>query len=98
MILSQNAFEPQEGVNPSTEEQEMTKVTYKIVEHDGGWAYRVDEVFSETFKSHDAARQAAERAAKEQVVAGSTRPSNTKTGKVIGTRNCQRAMTDPRLR
>ncbi len=26
----------------------MTKVTYKIVQHDGGWAYRVDDVFSET--------------------------------------------------
>ena len=50
----------------------MTKVTYEIVEHDGGWAYRVNGVFSETFVSHDAARQAAERAAKEQVVGGST--------------------------
>ena len=48
----------------------MSKVTYEIVEHDGGWAYRVDGVFSETFPSHSAARQAAERAAQEQVVAG----------------------------
>src|SRR5712691_5103150 len=39
----------------------MTKVTYDIVEHDGGWAYRVDGVFSETFPSHDLARRAAER-------------------------------------
>ena len=31
----------------------MTKITYEIVEHDGGWAYRVDGVFSETFPSHD---------------------------------------------
>ena len=50
----------------------MTKVTYEIVEHDGGWAYRVDGVFSETFPSHDAARQAAEQAAKEQHVPGET--------------------------
>jgi hypothetical protein len=50
----------------------MSKVTYHIVEHDGGWAYRVDGVYSETFASHDAARKAAERAAREQVVAGST--------------------------
>jgi hypothetical protein len=50
----------------------MTKVTYEIVEHDGGWAYRVDGVFSETFPSHDKARKAAERAAKEQVVSGET--------------------------
>jgi hypothetical protein len=36
----------------------MTKVTYEIVEHDGGWAYRADGVFSETFPSHDEARSA----------------------------------------
>jgi hypothetical protein len=48
----------------------MTKVTYEIVEHDGGWAYKVDGVFSEPFPSHDAARRAAEHAAKEQVVPG----------------------------
>jgi hypothetical protein len=51
----------------------MSKITYQIVEHDGGWAYRVDGVFSETFPSHDLARKAAERAAKEQVVGGETR-------------------------
>ena len=50
----------------------MTKITYEIVEHGGGWAYRADGVFSETFSSHDAARKAAERAAKEQVVVGNT--------------------------
>jgi len=48
----------------------MTKVTYEIVEHDGGWAYRMDGVFSETFRSHDSARRAAERVAREQVVPG----------------------------
>jgi hypothetical protein len=48
----------------------MTKITYEIVEHDGGWAYRVDGVYSETFPSHDHARKAAERAAHEQVVPG----------------------------
>lgn len=48
----------------------MSKVTYEIVEHDGGWAYRVGGTYSETFASHDLARQAAERAAKEQVVPG----------------------------
>ncbi len=48
----------------------MTKVVYVIVEHDGGWAYKVGEVFSETFSSHDKARAAAERASREQVVGG----------------------------
>jgi hypothetical protein len=50
----------------------MTKITYEVVQHDGGWAYRVDGVFSETFPSHDMARRAAERAANEQVVPGDT--------------------------
>ena len=48
----------------------MTKITYEVVEHDGGWAYQVDGVFSETFPSHDLARKAADRAAKEQIVPG----------------------------
>lgn len=50
----------------------MVKVTYEIVEHDGGWAYRVNGVYSETFGSHEDARRAAERAAHEQEVAGET--------------------------
>jgi hypothetical protein len=50
----------------------MSKVVYEIVEHDGGWAYRVDGVYSETFRSHDAARAAALRAAGEQRVSGET--------------------------
>ena len=50
----------------------MTTVTYEIVEHDGGWAYRVDGVYSESFPTHDLARQAAKRAAQEQAVAGET--------------------------
>jgi hypothetical protein len=48
----------------------MTEITYEIVEHDGGWAYRADGVFSETFPSHDEARRAAERAASEQRAPG----------------------------
>lgn len=50
----------------------MTTVVYEVVEHDGGWAYKVDGVFSESFPSHDAAHRAAERAAREQGVAGET--------------------------
>ena len=51
----------------------MSHVTYEIVQHDDGWAYRVDGVYSEPFPSHDAARQAAQRAAQEQHVPGETR-------------------------
>ncbi|HWW26884.1 MAG TPA: DUF2188 domain-containing protein, partial [Caulobacter sp.] len=48
----------------------MTDITYTIVEHDGGWAYKVGDVFSETFRTHDAALHDAQRAAGEQRVAG----------------------------
>jgi hypothetical protein len=44
----------------------MTQVIYEIVEHDGGFAYRVDGTYSETFRTHDAAKAAARRAAVEQ--------------------------------
>ncbi len=50
----------------------MAKVIYRIVQHDGGWAYRVDETFSERFATHDQARHAAERAAREQEEPGAT--------------------------
>jgi hypothetical protein len=50
----------------------MSKVTYEIVEHDGGWAYRVDGVFSEPYPSHAAALKAAQTAAAEQRVPGHT--------------------------
>ena len=52
----------------------MTDVHYQIVEHDGGWAYKVGDVFSEAFPTHDQARDAAERAAAEQKVPGATEP------------------------
>ena len=50
----------------------MADVTYQVVEHDGGWAYKLGDVFSETFPTHDAARQAADRVAAEQREAGET--------------------------
>jgi hypothetical protein len=48
----------------------MAKIIYEIVRHDGGWAYKVDETFSEPFRTHDDARKAAERAAREQAEPG----------------------------
>jgi hypothetical protein len=50
----------------------MAHVVYKIVQHDGGWAYTVDGVFSEPFSSRAAALAAAKRAAAEQRVPGRT--------------------------
>ena len=44
----------------------MAKVTYDVVEHDGGWAYKLGDVFSETFATREDAHAAAETAAAEQ--------------------------------
>lgn len=52
----------------------MSQVHYQIVEHDGGWAYKVGDVFSETFATHEDAHDAAERAAAEQRRAGESEP------------------------
>jgi hypothetical protein len=50
----------------------MAHVTYRIVQHDGGWAYTVDGVFSEAFPTHEDALAAARYAAAEQRVPGHT--------------------------
>ncbi|MEQ1939010.1 DUF2188 domain-containing protein [Mesorhizobium sp. CN5-321] len=50
----------------------MATLTYNIVEHDGGWAYKVGGTFSETFSTHAEALRAAQIASSEQQVAGAT--------------------------
>lgn len=50
----------------------MSELDYRIVEHDGGWAYKVGDVFSETFPTHDHALAAAQDAAARQSLAGET--------------------------
>jgi hypothetical protein len=50
----------------------MSKIVYKVVKHDGGWAYEANGTFSEPFPDRDAARQAAKLAAREQAAPGET--------------------------
>ncbi|WP_353186107.1 DUF2188 domain-containing protein [Bosea sp. (in: a-proteobacteria)] len=50
----------------------MAIIRYEVVEHDGGWAYKVGDVLSETFPSHAAALKAASEAAARQTLAGNT--------------------------
>lgn len=50
----------------------MTRISYEVVEHDGGWAYRVGAVYSETFRTHAEAHKAAAEAAARQEVEGQT--------------------------
>lgn len=50
----------------------MSRITYEVIEHDGGWAYKMGTTYSETFPSRTDALAAAKIAAAEQQVAGST--------------------------
>ncbi|TCL73942.1 DUF2188 domain-containing protein [Rhizobium sp. BK251] len=45
-------------------------ITYHVGVHDEGFAYRLDDVWSEPFRSHDAAFAAARNAARRQQLAG----------------------------
>jgi hypothetical protein len=48
----------------------MSDIVYEIVQHDGGWAYKVNGVFSEPFLTHAEALAAARVAAAEQEIPG----------------------------
>ena len=61
------------GVRGPCEEAILGEIHYKIVEHDGGWAYALGDVFSETYPTHDGALTAARRVAREQEIPGKTR-------------------------
>jgi hypothetical protein len=50
----------------------MTKIVYEVIQHDGGWAFKLGDTISETFRSHDAAYAAAKRVATEQMRPGQT--------------------------
>lgn len=46
----------------------MSRFHYKIVAHDGGWAYTLDGTFSEPYPTAEVARKAAQFAAAQQHV------------------------------
>ena len=48
-------------------------ITYHVVSHDDGWAYRLDDVFSETFPDHATALEAARLAAARHEQSGEDR-------------------------
>ena len=77
----------------------MSHVTYTVVEHDGGWAYKVGDVFSETFPTRKEAHAAAERAAQEQRTPGESEPDRiSRTVPAAGTRKKKGERTGPILR
>lgn len=52
----------------------MSAIHYNIVEHDGGWTYKLGDVFAETFRTRDEAVSAAKAVAQEQQLGGETVP------------------------
>jgi hypothetical protein len=50
----------------------MPRLHYRVVQHDGGLAYRLGDVFSEPFRDKATALAAARRVAAEQRVPGDT--------------------------
>ncbi len=48
----------------------MPDIIYEIVQHDGGWAYKFNGVFSEPYPTHAEALAAAQAAAAEQEIPG----------------------------
>lgn len=50
----------------------VTDIHYQVVQHDGGWAYKLGDVYSETFRTHEAATAAAKEVAQRQELAGET--------------------------
>ena len=52
----------------------MNKIIYRVIKHDGGWAYQANGTYSEQFRTRDAARKAARSAAIAQAAANGTAP------------------------
>ncbi len=52
----------------------MTEIHYKIVPHDGGWTYKLGDVFTETYATREEATAAARLAAAEQQQGDETVP------------------------
>jgi hypothetical protein len=50
----------------------MTHIVYEVVNHGGGWAYRVGNTLSESYQYHNYARRAALDAAREHAQKGNT--------------------------
>jgi len=48
----------------------MTQVTYQVIQHDSGWAYKMGATISETYRTRELAHSVAARAAGEQRAPG----------------------------
>jgi hypothetical protein len=50
----------------------MSKIIYRVVKHDGGWAYEKGGTYSVKFRTREGARKAAKLAASEQDIPDDT--------------------------
>jgi hypothetical protein len=57
---------------PKSWRLQMATIHYRVTPHDGGWAYTLDGVFSESFPARELALRAAKLVAAEQHVPGNT--------------------------
>lgn len=48
----------------------MSEIHYEVVEHDGGWTYKLGDVFAETYATREEAAAAAHEVAQEQQLPG----------------------------
>ena len=72
----------------------MTHVTYEIVEHDGGWAYKLGDVFSEAVPDpRRGGRRGAGSSPRSSARPARRRRSNTRTRRANGTRSARAATT-----
>ena len=73
----------------------MVEVVYRIIEHDGGYAYKVGDTVSETFSNRHEAMDAARRAAAEQQVPGETASIEYQDNRGVGHRETARGDDRP---
>ncbi|MBY0564120.1 MAG: DUF2188 domain-containing protein [Hyphomonadaceae bacterium] len=52
----------------------MTHIVYEIIEHDGGWAFKLGDTISQSFPTREAAVAVAKRVANEQRLPDETTP------------------------
>ena len=55
------------------------KIHYEVVEHDGGWAYKLGDVFSEAFPDRATAMSAAKRVSRSSMSPEKRLTSSTRT-------------------
>ena len=73
----------------------MARIHYRIVAHDGGWAYKLNDVFSEPFVSKSAALAAAKKSPPSSTFPVTPHTSSFRMKTACGILNCPRATIDP---